>query len=78
MRRPISKRLVASLTPRDKPYEVRDDKIKGFLIRVQPTGNSTYYCEYDRGKRFKIGSSEVLTPYQARDLGRGKEEKRGF
>ena len=68
MRRPINKRLVASLTPRDKPYEVRDEKVKGFLLRVQPSRKSTYYCEYNRGKRFKIGSTEVLTPYRALDI----------
>lgn len=68
MRRPINKRLVASLTTRDKPYEVRDEKVKGFLLRVQPSRKSTYYCGYDRGKQFKIGSTEVLNPYQARDL----------
>ncbi len=65
---PIDKRVVASLTPRDKPYEVRGEKVKGFLLRVQPSGKPTYYCEYDRGKRFKIGSTEVLTPDQARNL----------
>ena len=51
----ITQELVKSLKPEAKPYEVRDPRLKGFLLRVQPTGVMTYYAEYGRGKRHRIG-----------------------
>ena len=64
----LSQSLVKSLKPNKngKPYEVRDTKLKGFILRVQPTGFQTYYCEYARGKREKLGLAPELTPEQAR------------
>ena len=60
------------LKPRDKPYEVLDPELKGFLIRIQPTGLQTYYFSYtgNNGKRrrIKIGKTVSLTPMQARDI----------
>lgn len=63
----ISARLINNLKPDPKPYEVRDSKLKGFLLRVQPSGAKSYIVEYGRGKRLTLGSVEVLTPAQARD-----------
>ena len=51
----ITEKLVKSLEPKANPYEVRDPRLKGFLLRVQPTGSMTYYAEYGRGKRHRIG-----------------------
>jgi integrase len=51
----ISKTLINSLQPKDKPYEVRDTRTPGLLLRVQPTGSMTYYLELGRGRRMKIG-----------------------
>jgi integrase len=63
----ISSRLITTLKADAKPYEVRDSKLKGFLLRVQPSGAKSYIVEYGRGKRITLGSVEVLTPAQARD-----------
>ncbi len=63
----IGKRLLADIKPREKPFEVRDSKLAGFLIRVQPSGVMSYVCEYKRGKRITIGRTELVTPAQARD-----------
>jgi len=67
MIRVINKQLLSQLLPEEKPYEVRDVKLTGFLLRVQPTGRKTYICQYARGRRKTIGDASVLTPYQARD-----------
>jgi hypothetical protein len=36
MRAKISTRFVKSLTPREKPYEIYDEDLTGFMVRVQP------------------------------------------
>jgi integrase len=61
----ITQELVKSLKPKAKPYEVRDPRLKGFLLRVQPTGVMTYYAEYGRGKREKIGRADAVAPSPA-------------
>lgn len=67
MKATINTSLLPKLTPRSKPYEVRDDKLTGFLVRVNISGKLMYMCEYARGKRVTIGKAGVLTPTQARD-----------
>ncbi len=62
----IGNSLVKQLRPAAKPFEVRDSRVKGFLLRVQPSGVMTYYAEYGRGKRITLGRSEVLAPDKAR------------
>lgn len=59
--------LVDRLGPSNKPYEVRDTRLKGFLLRVQPSGVKTYYLEYARGKRVKIGRADAIKPAAARE-----------
>ena len=66
----IGNSLVKQLRPAAKPFEVRDTRVKGFLLRVQPTGAMTYYAEYRRGKRMKPGRSDVLSPEKARERAR--------
>jgi integrase len=63
----IGNRLVANVKPGPKPYEIRDTRLIGFLLRVQPSGSIIYTCEYGRGKRITIGDAAKLTPTQARD-----------
>lgn len=67
MKATIGNSLISQLKPRDKQYEVRDTKLTGFLIRVNPSGKMTYVCEYKRGQRISLGKVGVLTPVQARD-----------
>ena len=38
-----------------KPYEVRDDKARGLILRIQPSGQRTFYFEHSRHKRVKLG-----------------------
>lgn len=65
MKTDLAKKRPASFTPRDKPYEVRDIS-PGLILRVQPSGTRTYYCEWARGKRIKIGRADIITPSAAR------------
>lgn len=56
----------------DKAYEVVDSEIKGFLLRIQPTGRKTFYFSYRTHagirKRIKIGVfGSSMTLAQARD-----------
>src|SRR5436305_2077887 len=68
MRALIGNSLVKQLRPGAKPFEVRDTRVKGFLLRVQPSGAMAYYVEYGRGKRVAIGRSDVI----AADLARAR------
>jgi hypothetical protein len=37
MRIQLTKKIVATTLPKDRPYEVREALVRGLLIRVQPT-----------------------------------------
>jgi len=66
----ISNRTINAIKSKDKPYEIRDTGLKGLLLRIQPSGVMTYYVEFKRGKRVKIGRADAITPFQARELAR--------
>lgn len=66
----IGNSLIAKLKPQEKAYDVWDDKLTGFIVRVYPSGNMVYRCEYARGKRITLGKTNILTPMQARDRAR--------
>lgn len=56
MKAKITKTSVNALKPQNKALEVVDTDIKGFLLRVQPTGRMTFYFSYrpDGGNRKRI------------------------
>jgi len=64
----ITNRTLGSIKPQDKPYEIRDTGLKGLILRVQPSGVMTYYLEFKRGKRVRVGRADAITPVQARDI----------
>lgn len=68
MRALIGNTLIAKLAPQQKQYDVRDTKLSGFIIRVNPSGKMIYVCQYKRGRRINLGRVGVLTPAQARDM----------
>lgn len=70
MKATINSTLLTKVKPKDKPYEIRDDKLTGFLLRVNISGKLLYMCEFARGKRVTIGKTTVLSPTQARDKAR--------
>ncbi|MCG8408899.1 MAG: tyrosine-type recombinase/integrase [Phycisphaerales bacterium] len=67
MRSTLTQKSVADLKSAEKPYEVRDQRFKGLLLRVQPSGVKSYVVEYGRGKRKTLGRADVLTPAAARE-----------
>lgn len=72
MQAKLSTSSIKGFDAQEKAYEVVDSEIKGFLMRVQPTGRKTFYYSYrtEAGvrKRIKIGVlGSSLTLAQARD-----------
>ena len=51
MRHKFSVRLVESLKPKARPYEVSDADVKGLLLRVQPSGVKSFVVQWARGRR---------------------------
>lgn len=51
----------------EKPFEVWDSRLSGFVLRVQPSGARSYYAQIARGKRVAIGKVGELTPDEARE-----------
>jgi integrase len=70
MKKKITPSLVKHLEPADKPYEVVDSEISGFLLRIQPSGAKTYSFSYrrpdGRRTRCRIGPHPTITATIAR------------
>ncbi len=73
----LTKRIVDSLRPRDKPFIAYDIDLKGFGVRVLPSGVKSWVVEYRPGvgrdfakKRMTIGSVSTLTADEARKAAR--------
>ncbi|WP_081283961.1 Arm DNA-binding domain-containing protein [Stenotrophomonas maltophilia] len=66
----ITKRIVLTSEPRDRPYELRDAQVRGLILRVQPSGHKAWIVTWAHGKRRTLGSVEHLTLDQARDQAR--------
>jgi integrase len=71
MQKAITAELVKSLKPitktQPKPYEVWDTELKGFILRVQPSGVKTYLVEYARHRRITIGQASAISAAKARE-----------
>lgn len=66
----LTRSLIRELKPAAAPYEVRDDKLPGLILRVSPSGRMVYVVQYGRGKRVNIGRADVLMPSDAREKAR--------
>jgi site-specific recombinase XerD len=71
----LTKSLVEGLEPRTKPYDARDPEVKGFLVRVHPTGSKAFYFDYrlpgwpaSKRARYRLGSFPGLSADGARRL----------
>lgn len=71
----LTKRTVDAAVKAALRYTVWDADLKGFGLRVEPSGTKTYVVRYRVGggrrgtlRQFKIGRSNKLTPDEARDL----------
>ena len=71
----LTRKAVSAIEPSDKPVIYFDETVKGFGLRVQPTGARSWILEYRPGaggrgvakKRLKIGSPATMSPEDARD-----------
>ncbi len=75
----ISKETVDAAKPASSRYVIWDRKLKGFGLRVEPSGGKSYFVRYRLGggrrgvlRQFKIGAHGKLTPEQARREAAGK------
>lgn len=67
----LTKRTIDGLTPGDKDQIIFDEGLKGFGVRLAPTGRKTYLVQYRAGgrtRRVKLGLVGALTPDEARKL----------
>ncbi len=69
MRAIIGAKLLASKAaqPTDKPFEIWDSRLSGFVVRVQPSGARSYYAQFGRHRRVALGKVGELTPDEARE-----------
>jgi integrase len=76
----LTKRFIDTLKPETGRYTIYDTELKGFGIRVMPSGIASYIVEYrpdggGRGvskKRMSIGRVGEITPEKARDLAKDR------
>jgi integrase len=65
----ITKRLVEAAEVREKDYIICDNELRGFAVRVLPSGKRYYLVQYRIGTRYRrmsIGQHGVLTAETAR------------
>jgi len=65
----LTKRTVEALIAQERDFIVFDEQVKGFGVRVLPSGKKTYLAQYRAGgrtRRVKIGRHGVLTAEEAR------------
>ena len=70
----LDQRRVDALRPRRRPYDVRDHELKGFGIRVLPTGGKRYFIHSQHdGRRFWkiVGRADEISAEDARSRARG-------
>ena len=65
----INKRIVEAAKARNTTYDINDSELRGFGVRILPSGAHSYFVRYRRGgqrRRISLGSHGALTPEQAR------------
>ncbi len=70
----LSENRIVALKPRKTPYDVRDSELKGFGVRVLPSGTKRFFIHSQRdGRRFwkTVGDAGVMDLDEAR--GRARE-----
>lgn len=50
-----------------KPFENYDNRLSGFMLRVQPSGLQSYYARFGRNRRVVLGKVGTLAPEEARE-----------
>jgi integrase len=67
----ITKRVVDALKPEDKDVFIWDSELRGFGVRVKPSGAAAFIIQYrnkhGRTRRMVVGKVGTLSPKEARD-----------
>jgi hypothetical protein len=66
----LTKRIVLTAVPKDRPYELWDAQVRGLILRVQLSGHKAWIVTWAHGKRRTLGSVEHLSL----DQGRGRNK----
>lgn len=69
----LNKRSVDGLAPKAKRYFVWDSGLKGFGVRVEPSGRKTFLCRYRHGgarRQYLLGVFGTVTVEEARQEAR--------
>jgi hypothetical protein len=53
--------------PQNKPFEISDSRLPGFILRIQPSGVRTYYARFGRNRRVVLGRAGTIAPEEARE-----------
>jgi integrase len=77
MKAKLTKKLIEKLEPRNREFEVRDETLSGFALRVHPSGRKTYVVNFGRGKRYTVGTTEIWKLVEARAEARTQLLKAG-
>jgi integrase len=64
----ITDKTVKNAKPKSIAYDIRDATLRGFILKVQPTGSKAFYAEWARGKRSRIGDAALITVTRAREI----------
>lgn len=67
----LTKRTVAGAMPKDQPYLIFDDEVRGFAVRVHPSGEKTFLMRYRFGgadRKLNLGHFGSITADKARAL----------
>lgn len=70
MRTVLTQAVIEKLPVPVKVEEYRDMRLKGLVLRVNPSGVQSFYCEYARGKRVWLGRADALGLAEARESAR--------
>jgi site-specific recombinase XerD len=68
----LSASLIKNAPPKAAAYDIYATDPRGLLLRIYPSGRKTYFCQFRRGKRQRIGDATVITleraQYRAREI----------
>jgi hypothetical protein len=54
--------------PQDRPFEISDCRLPGFMLRIQPSGVRSYNARFGRNRRVVLGKVGTITPEEAREF----------
>ena len=66
---PLNQQRVDRLKPRNSTYDIRDTDLKGFGIRILPSGKKSYFLQ-NATRRTKIGDADAMSETEARSQAR--------